>query len=107
MPPIRLTQATIGVLNALFAATPDRPAWGLSICQEADLGSGTVYPILDRLVSSEWITSWEEDAPHPGRPPRRYYELTSTGRKEAQEALARRASRRRFGLRHVSEGGTA
>ncbi|WP_078863872.1 helix-turn-helix transcriptional regulator [Streptomyces sp. AcH 505] len=97
--PPRLTKPTIGVLEVLLAATGDTPAWGLSICRDADLGSGTVYPILDRLAERGWITSREESDPHPGRPPRRYYELTGTGRSLARSALeARRARRRSYGL---------
>ncbi|MEW1903645.1 PadR family transcriptional regulator [Streptomyces sp. NPDC086147] len=100
----RLTKPTIAVLEALLAATSDSPAWGLSICRDADLGSGTVYPILDRLSEYGWIASRSESAPHPGRPPRRYYELTGLGRRQAQAALEKRAVRRvRLGL----AGGTA
>ncbi|WP_405808176.1 PadR family transcriptional regulator [Streptomyces sp. NBC_00210] len=99
MSTLRLTKPTIAVLEVLLAATSDAPAWGLSICRDADLGSGTVYPILDRLAQRGWIASRDETDPHPGRPPRRYYELTSTGRLEARSALeARTARRRRFGL---------
>ncbi|MCX5357332.1 PadR family transcriptional regulator [Streptomyces sp. NBC_00124] len=97
MPNIRLTKPTISVLEALLSATSDAPAWGLSICRDADLGPGTVYPILDRFTERGWLTSHEETGPHPGRPARRFYELTGTGRQQATEALeARRA--RRFGL---------
>ncbi|MER5212991.1 helix-turn-helix transcriptional regulator [Streptomyces sp. NPDC002838] len=101
----RLTKPTIAVLEVLLAATDDAPAWGLSICREADLGSGTVYPILDRLLERGWVTSYDEAEPHPGRPPRRYYELTGTGRSQAQAALDARTARRQafgFGL----SGGT-
>ncbi|MFF3398266.1 PadR family transcriptional regulator [Streptomyces sp. NPDC002659] len=95
----RLTKPTVAVLEVLLAATGDAPAWGLSICRDADLGSGTVYPILDRLAERGWVTSWNETEPHPGRPPRRYYELTGAGRLQASAALtARRARQRRFGL---------
>lgn len=89
----------------LLASTADSPAWGLKICDDADLGSGTVYPILDRLTEHGWVTSRVESGPHPGRPARRYYELTGTGRAlavgAAQERRGRRAGRR--GL----AGGTA
>ncbi|WP_330358336.1 PadR family transcriptional regulator [Streptomyces chartreusis] len=95
MASIRLTQATISVLNALLTASDDSPAWGLSICQEANLGSGTVYPILERLAEAGWLHSWHETAPHPGRPPRRFYALTRAGRLEATTALAERAAKRR------------
>ncbi|MEV7616195.1 helix-turn-helix transcriptional regulator [Streptomyces sp. NPDC089799] len=91
----RLTKPTIAVLEVLLAATAEAPAWGLSICAQADLGSGTVYPILDRLTQRGWLTSRDETDPHPGRPPRRYYELTGTGRSEARAALDARAARRR------------
>ncbi|AVH55698.1 MULTISPECIES: PadR family transcriptional regulator [Streptomyces] len=93
----RLTKPTIAVLEVLLASRDDSPAWGLSICREADLGSGTVYPILDRLKGLGWVTTWTEAEPHPGRPPRTYYLLTGGGRLQASEALeARRA--RRFAL---------
>ncbi|WP_340379040.1 PadR family transcriptional regulator [Streptomyces sp. SS7] len=97
MTKVRLTKPTIAVLEALLSATSDSPAWGLSICRSADLGPGTVYPILERLAERGWVSSWEETTPHPGRPARRFYELTGTGRQQATQALeARRA--RRFGL---------
>ncbi|MFJ8153987.1 PadR family transcriptional regulator [Streptomyces sp. NPDC094468] len=101
---IRLTKPTIAVLETLLSATDDDPAWGLSICREADLGPGTVYPILDRLAERGWVTSREETGPHPGRPARRFYQLTGSGRLQARDALEARAARRfRFGL----SGGTA
>lgn len=94
---IRLTKPTIAVLEALLSAKDDSPPWGLSICREADLGPGTVYPILDRLAERGWVTSYEETGPHPGRPARRFYELTGVGRQQATEALKVRTARR-FGL---------
>jgi DNA-binding MarR family transcriptional regulator len=94
---IRLTKPTIAVLEALLSATADAPAWGLSICRDADLGPGTVYPILDRLSERGWVTSREEAGSHPGRPARRFYELTGAGRQWAVEALETRRARR-FGL---------
>ncbi|MFG3059023.1 PadR family transcriptional regulator [Streptomyces sp. NPDC048231] len=97
MPNIRLTKPTIAVLEALLAAVGGNPAWGLSICRDADLGPGTVYPILDRLAERGWVTSYEETGPHPGRPARRFYELTGAGRQQALEALEVRRARR-FGL---------
>lgn len=90
---IRLTKPTIAVLERLLSATADNPAWGLSICRDADLGPGTVYPILDRLAERGWVTSHEESGPHPGRPARRFYELTGVGRLQATEALDARKAR--------------
>ncbi|MGW6917339.1 PadR family transcriptional regulator [Kitasatospora sp. NPDC054939] len=90
----RMTKPTIGVLEVLLSATDDDPAWGLKICVEADLGSGTVYPILERLSERGWVESWAETEPHPSRPPRRFYQLTGAGRLQANEALRARAGRR-------------
>ncbi|MGI5445755.1 PadR family transcriptional regulator [Streptomyces sp. CA-243310] len=101
----RLTKPTIGVLEVLLAATSDDPPWGLSICMDADLGSGTVYPILDRLQEIGWVTSRDETGPHPGRPARRFWELTGTGRAQAQAALAARRARR--GWHQSLAGGAA
>jgi PadR family transcriptional regulator PadR len=89
-----MTRTTIAVLEVLLRVTGDNPAWGFSICNDADLGSGTVYPILDRLTSRGWITSREETGPHPGRPARRFYELTNFGREQAEAVLSARRARR-------------
>ncbi|MFD6181347.1 PadR family transcriptional regulator [Streptomyces goshikiensis] len=100
----RLTKPTIGVLEVLLAAAADTPAWGLSICRDADLGSGTVYPILDRLSEHGWIRSWNETDAHPGRPPRRYYELTASGRRLAAQVLERRARSRGLRVARAATG---
>ncbi|MFJ4990049.1 PadR family transcriptional regulator [Streptomyces sp. NPDC088732] len=99
----RLTKPTIAVLEVLLASTDDSPAWGLSICREADLGSGTVYPILDRLKGLGWVETRIEAEPHPGRPPRTYYSLTGAGRLQATTALDARHARR-FGIPRFSGG---
>nr|WP_258958176.1 PadR family transcriptional regulator [Streptomyces leeuwenhoekii] len=77
---IRLTTPTIAILKALLSATGEAPAWGLTICRDAGLGPGTLYPILDRLAEGGWITSYTGTGPHPGRPARRFYELAGSGR---------------------------
>jgi DNA-binding PadR family transcriptional regulator len=99
MSTVRLTKPTIAVLEVLLASTDDSPAWGLSICRDADLGSGTVYPILDRLEDRGWVSSRTESEPHPGRPPRRYYALTGQGRSLATSALEARHARQHHALR--------
>ncbi|MEV5792665.1 helix-turn-helix transcriptional regulator [Streptomyces sp. NPDC052192] len=102
----RLTKPTLSVLQVLLNAATDAPPWGFSICRDADLGSGTVYPILDRLMEKGWVRKWDETEPHPGRPARRFYELTGTGRQMATKAIeAREQKRARFGLRPA--GGVA
>ncbi|MCX4419335.1 MULTISPECIES: PadR family transcriptional regulator [Streptomyces] len=105
MASIRLTRPTLEVIKVLLASTADDPAWGLKICEEADLGSGTVYPILERLVDAGWATRYEETGEHPGRPKRYYYELTAAGQQAAHRARERKP--RLFGLQPASERGTA
>jgi PadR family transcriptional regulator PadR len=92
--PPRLTQATMGVLDVLAASTDDDPAYGFRICAAADLGPGTVYPILERLVTLGWLKSWPETGQPSGRPARRFYSLTGTGRLGVAEAHAVRERRR-------------
>ncbi|MET7814197.1 PadR family transcriptional regulator [Streptomyces sp. NPDC005395] len=102
MASIRLTRPTLEVIRVLLEASPDDPAWGLKICEEADLGSGTVYPILERLVAAGWVTRSAETGEHPGRPKRYYYALTAVGQHAAHQARERKP--RIFG-RHTAAGG--
>jgi PadR family transcriptional regulator, regulatory protein PadR len=89
---IRLTTPTRLVLDVLMSAGDD-PPWGYRICELAGLGSGTVYPILERLEDAGWIEgTWEADEPG-GRPRRRFYAVTGTGRAGYAVAMASRRSR--------------
>jgi PadR family transcriptional regulator PadR len=80
-----LTVPTAQVVRALLSG--DR--YGRAIIATTGLKSGTVYPILGRLEASGWITGeWEPiDPAHKGRPARRYYEMTDTGRTDGARAL--------------------
>ena len=86
----RLTAATVAVLRALLHQ-PSREMYGLQVCAEAGLPTGTVHPILARLEKMEWLTSeWEQaDTRTEGRPRRRYYRLSERGAMRAQAAVAR------------------
>jgi DNA-binding PadR family transcriptional regulator len=87
---IRLTMPTKVVLDLLLAAAPDDPPWGYRICEEAGLGPGTVYPILDRLEEAQWITgTWETGTP-ANRPRRRTYQVSDLGSRSYSAALAKR-----------------
>jgi len=89
-----MTTTTWKVLDALINAGPDDLMFGLRICDETDLGSGTVYPVLDRLDRAGWVSRrWESEQP-VGRPKRCYYTLTNTGRAGYEHAIARRAAQR-------------
>ncbi|MGQ0733022.1 MAG: PadR family transcriptional regulator [Acidobacteriota bacterium] len=85
---MRLTVPTTLVLQALAQGHPH----GFDIMEATGLPSGTVYPILRRLDAEGLVRSrWERDgtARLEQRPPRRYYELTASGREAAAAAIAR------------------
>lgn len=86
----RMTIPTQLVLRALLE-DPTAEQYGVQIGTAAGLPSGTVHPMLARLERIGWVQSrWEEiDPSAAGRPPRRYYRLTSTGVELARNALAR------------------
>ncbi len=88
---MRTTQNLLKVAVALMRA-PTGQHWGYVLAQRAGVFSGTLYPLLRRLESEGWLAAgWEDPATiTDGRPPRRYYTLTPTGRSElgALAALA-------------------
>ena len=108
MSPIRLTQATALILQAL--ATGRRH--GFQIMEVSGLPSGTVYPVLRRLerelaVESEWEDA--ETASTAGRRTRRVYHLTESGQQLAARARKRLADTQRLlsgvGLAYVKPSG--
>ena len=95
MSPIRLTQATALILQAL--ATGRRH--GFQIMEVSGLPSGTVYPVLRRLERELAVESkWEDDvtARAAGRRPRRVYRLTESGQVWAERARQRLSETRRL-----------
>ena len=81
----RMTIPTQLVLRALLA-NPTHEMYGLQICAEAGLPTGTIHPILARLEKEYgWLASrWEDIKPEiEGRPRRRYYKLTEDGAERA------------------------
>ncbi|HXV86565.1 MAG TPA: helix-turn-helix transcriptional regulator [Gemmatimonadales bacterium] len=84
----RLTYAMALVLAALAHGY----RYGFDIMDVTALPSGTVYPALRRLARGGYLRArWEdqERAHRRGRPARRYYELTGTGRALAAATRAR------------------
>jgi hypothetical protein len=92
----RVTPATVDVLEVLVGEP--EPVWGLLVVSRTGRPAGSVYPILERLESNEWVTSeWEVDG-HRSGPRRRLYRLTPEGlvaARAAFEAHAVRMQRRR------------
>lgn len=89
----RITSATVDVLAVLLDA--DGPCWGLEIIRQTGRPSGSVYPILNRLERSGWVTSrWDQDSTRRG-PRRRLYQLTADAVPAAWQARRANASRGR------------
>jgi hypothetical protein len=66
---IRLNRAEQAVLAVILAS----PAWGLEICEKTGLGTGSVYPALDRLMKAGLVTDKWEDPPPGSTLSCRYY----------------------------------
>ena len=95
MTSVRMTQVTALVLRAVAAGH----RYGFDIMDRCALPSGTVYPALRRLDRAGLLSSgWEDDdAAHAeGRPRRRTYGLTSSGRAALPEAAAKLAQLQRI-----------
>jgi PadR family transcriptional regulator PadR len=89
MPDVRVTIAVAKVLAA-FLEDPAADRYGLDLMRATGQPSGTLYPILVRLQRAGWVEArWEEiDPAAAGRPPRRYYRLTSDGVAAARRDVA-------------------
>jgi PadR family transcriptional regulator, regulatory protein PadR len=88
---------TVAVLHAVAAGY----AFGFDIVDATGLTAGSVYPALDRLEDLGLLrSSWEaaELARAEGRPPRRYFALTSEGARTLAEALHKHTTLRTVSL---------
>ena len=54
-----------------------------SLSKHIDISDGTVYPILRKLKSDGLVTTYLVE--ESGGPPRKYYSLTESGRKEFEQ----------------------
>ena len=66
--------------------------YGFDIMTITGLASGTVYPALRRLEDADFVVSkWERSsiAQQEQRPPRKYYEVSKSGRTALAEARTR------------------
>jgi len=86
--PQLLGTAQLKVLEAIAGGT----GYGFDVMDQTGLPSGSVYPALAKLEKSGLVRSrWEAAsvARREKRPPRRYYEITESGRDALAGALAR------------------
>jgi DNA-binding PadR family transcriptional regulator len=83
-----LPVGAVMILHALARGA----GYGFDIMEETGLTSGTVYPTLDRLERAGHArSSWEdaEVARREKRPPRRYFVISDSGKRELIGALDR------------------
>lgn len=85
---MRISATGIKVLKAFMYRTGSS-LHGYELMQEAEVASGTLYPLLMRFEESGLLTSkWEQPEPDAsGRPRRRLYQLTALGQRTAQELM--------------------
>jgi hypothetical protein len=90
----RLTHASLKVLRA-FLDSPSVKLSGVEVYKQSGVFTGTLYPLLLRFETAGWLKSeWEDvDPKEVGRPRKRFYWLTPTGRARANAALASVSSR--------------
>ena len=85
---IRMTVPTKMVLKIFLGADSKAKFYGALLSAETGLSAGTLSHILRRLEYEGWLMGKLEDAKiaeQENRPRRRYYRMTSFGRKQAKE----------------------
>ncbi len=84
-----MSHQTRTVLQA-FLDAPEDEVYGYALTQATGVKAGSLYPILDRLVSEGWLDArWEEvDERAQGRRRRRYYRLNAEGARRARQAVS-------------------
>jgi PadR family transcriptional regulator, regulatory protein PadR len=86
---VRMSGPTLKLLKVLLGH-PKVAMSGAEISKITKIGSGTLYPLLQRLSAAGWIVGdWENvDPSEVGRPKRRFYKLTRSGQAAALKELA-------------------
>jgi len=88
MEKVRVSRQMLKVFKFLIEK-PKEHRSGAEISKATAIGSGTLYPLLQRLELAGLLKSeWEQiDPSEAGRPRRRFYLLTGPGQSEAIAAL--------------------
>jgi len=89
--PERITKPLLRVLEA-FAEDPTREWYGLELMSAARLSSGTLYPLLHRLVTDGWLVRTRDTASSAGGAGRRMYRLTGLGQRAVTELIPAKAA---------------
>jgi DNA-binding PadR family transcriptional regulator len=83
-----LSKASAKVLKE-FLSNPRQDQYGFGLMKATGVKSGSLYPILARFEENGWVERYDEivDVRAEGRPRRRLYRLTVTGRPAAKKAV--------------------
>lgn len=57
-----------------------------TISKRIEISEGTIYPILRRLTSEKFFETYLKESTEG--PPRKYYKMTTAGKKETEKLLA-------------------
>ena len=101
--PQRITNQLLAVL-VLFLAEPEREWYGMELMKRAGLSSGTLYPILRRLLNDGWLVRTGDVRSEIGGGGRRLYKLTGVGAVAAADVVKSRESRRRVRAPRMRSG---
>jgi DNA-binding PadR family transcriptional regulator len=101
--PQRITKQLVAVLVALLT-DPRREWYGLELMEGTGLSSGTLYPILHRLVTDGWLERTRDIPSEAGGTERRMYRLTGLGELAAANVLAAQENRARASAPRLRSG---
>ncbi|WP_445152249.1 PadR family transcriptional regulator [Baekduia sp. Peel2402] len=102
--PERITKQLLKVLEALLV-DPQREWYGLELMDATKLSSGTLYPILHRLVQDGWLARQGGQQSDKGGPGRRLYVLTGVGEQAAARVVEDRLRAKRHATRRPPRPG--
>lgn len=86
---LEITPKMAAVLK-VFLEDPEQPRYGLELMHYTHQPSGTMYPLLSKLLKAGWLAASKEDIDPriAGRPARRIYRITGDGAAVARIQLA-------------------
>lgn len=93
---VDITPRMAQVLN-IFLEDPDQPRYGFELMKRTGMASGSLYPLLARLVADGWLARSREQV-NPGaagRPPRMHYTIIGAAVTDARFKLAELSERYR------------
>lgn len=100
---MRKTYTAVRIAAVLLSA--ECAQHGRALSAATGIPSGSLHPVLARMRTAGWLSDGWEDAAlahAEGRPPRRYYEVTTEGRVALAAMLAEAGGR--FGVTSATAG---